>query len=295
MNRSNLLILRWLSFVLLLVNYTVVPCYSSELSMDIDDSQNRDIDSKPTIRLKPGEIPERPIGSTEIVKKRCKFCNQFKRELTIDEYIDPSGKHVKVILRRRHRPIFSGLRRWKQRKSARAKARRAFKNNKQKSLSKKSGKKTNKKVSLGVFKRLRKKKSDKGHSSEKSFQSLDKQDLGEDSAVSTVEYSKDIKYSEANKIPNIEYSEANKMSNIEYSKADKIPNIGYSEADTLSNIGYSEADTLSNNGYSEADTLSNNGYSQTDKIPNVEYNQDNRDIFSNEDVTGINESEWPNM
>ncbi|EEA05701.1 uncharacterized protein CMU_027100 [Cryptosporidium muris RN66] len=270
MNRSNLFILQWLSFVLLLVNYTVVPCYSSELSMDIDNSQNGDIDSKPIIRLKPGEIPERPSGSTEIVKRRCKFCNKFKKELTIDEYIDPSGKHVKVILRRRYRPIFSGLRRWRQRKSTRARARKAFKNNKQKSLSKKLEKKANKKVLLGVFKRFNKKKSDKRHPSQKNLQSLgiDKQDLSDGSAVPT-EHSKDIKYSGINKMPDIEYN----------------------ENDNISNIGYNKVDTLLSNEYSEADTLSNSEYSQTDKIPSLEYNQNSEDIFSNEVVTGINGSE----
>ncbi|OII77043.1 hypothetical protein cand_023860 [Cryptosporidium andersoni] len=280
MSRSNLFILQWLSFVLLLVNYTIVPCYSSELSMDIDNSQDGDIDGKPIIRLKPGEIPERPNGSTEIVKRRCKFCNKFKKELTIDEYIDPSGKHVKVILRRRYRPIFSGLRRWRQRKSARAKARKAFKNNKQKSLSKQLGKKSNKKVLSGVFKRFKKKKSDKKHSSEKNLQSLDidKQGLNNGSAV-PIEHSKDIKYSGINKMPNIEYNEN-----------DNISNVGYNENNNISNIGYNKVDTLLSNEYSEADILSNSEYSQTDKIPNFEYNQNSEDIFSNEDVTGINGS-----
>ncbi|OII73731.1 uncharacterized protein cubi_03529 [Cryptosporidium ubiquitum] len=68
----------------------------------------------------------RPEGAIPIPIKR-KWFENFSKERVIDKYYTKDGKKVKVILIRRHRPIFGRFIKWKNKRKMKRKAKKKYK------------------------------------------------------------------------------------------------------------------------------------------------------------------------
>lgn len=73
----------------------------------------------------------RPEGATSLPIKKSVF-DMFKLEKTIDKYVTPGGKKVKVKLIRKHRPIFGSIIRWRIKRKNKREAKRKYKEERKK-------------------------------------------------------------------------------------------------------------------------------------------------------------------
>lgn len=108
---------QFLLIILLFVFYKLA--FSSEIS-EISESNQYDLENE--------NISKRPEGATSIPIKKKLFEN-FRKEVTVDKYYTKDGKKVKVILVRKRRPAFNWLRKWRNKRKIKNKAKKRYKMN----------------------------------------------------------------------------------------------------------------------------------------------------------------------
>ncbi|KAF7458412.1 hypothetical protein HWI79_1111 [Cryptosporidium felis] len=104
-------------FILLIFIQKLVLCSEIEELSDASSSESNPVN---------GAISIRPEGAVSMKFNKSVF-DAFKKEVVVDKYITKEGRKVKVILRRKRRPIFNRFYKWRKKKRAKKEAKKKYK------------------------------------------------------------------------------------------------------------------------------------------------------------------------
>ncbi|KAJ1614914.1 putative signal peptide-containing secreted protein [Cryptosporidium canis] len=105
-------------------------------------------------------ISKRPEGAVSLPIKK-QFLDPFKAEVVIDKYMTKDGKKVKVILKRKDRPVFRWYRRWRNKQKIKKKAKEKYKRQRKLGCNK-----------LNIFKRFKRGKKDSKENEESNIEAV---------------------------------------------------------------------------------------------------------------------------